>query len=278
MPTPDGTFFEYWTTCTVYLGLVAVGLALVGLVRARGEGSARPFPALLLVSMLIACGPFLRVGGEMVTLAGMPIPLPGLTLADLFPPFIVTALHSYRYTAVVMLALAVLAGRAVQRPWWAGLIVIEMLLLSPVPWPAAVTPVPKSPVLLELREMPPGAVLTAPMERENLGDLGRLLIAQTVHGKPVHDGGIHRRAGDEAVALFLENPVVDSLSLYGAPEWPGPVESAWGFTHLYGEGYRYLLMDASSEDGLIWATELLGEPDEADDLWVLWVLGDVGSR
>ncbi len=44
------------------------------------------------------------------------------------------------------------------------------------------------------------------MEAGNLGDLGTPLLAQTVHGKPVHDGGIHRRAGEDALALFRDNP------------------------------------------------------------------------
>ena len=41
-------------------------------------------------------------------------------------------------------------------------------------------------------------MLTLPASREELGDLGRLLLAQTYHGRPVQDGGIHRRAGAQA--------------------------------------------------------------------------------
>ncbi|MFT5686572.1 MAG: hypothetical protein ACI8RZ_007528, partial [Myxococcota bacterium] len=275
MPMHDGLMFEYWTTCTVYLGLTALLLAGLGL--ARRTDSARPFPALLVISVLIACGPYLRIGGEAVTLLGAKLPLPGLTLAALFPPFIVTAMHSYRYTAVVILALAVLAGRGAKRPWWAGLIVVEALLLAPVPWPAPTTPIPDSTVLTTLRDMPAGAVLTVPMERENLGDLGRLLLAQTVHGKPVHDGGIHRRAGAEATRLFDENPLVDGLSARGGPEWPGEAETAFGLTHIYSLDYRYILMPADTDEGLVWGRERLGEPDAVDDRWVLWVLGEVGS-
>lgn len=274
MPMRDGLSFEYWTTCTVYLGLTALLLAALSL---RRTDSARPFPAILLVSVLIACGPYLRVAGESVALLGVKLPLPGLTLATLFPPFIVTAMHSYRYTAVAVLALAVLAGRGARRPWWAGLIVLETLLLAPVPWPAPTTPIPESVVLTTLRDMPPGAVFTAPMERENLGDLGRLLIAQTIHEKPVHDGGIHRRAGEEATRLFAENALVDGLSAQGGPEWPGEEDTARGLTQLYSLDYRYILMPTDAEEGLAWGLERLGEPDVRDALWVLWVLGEVGS-
>lgn len=275
MPMHDGMVFEYWTTCTVYLGLLALVLAGRGL-WSRAD-SARPFPALMAISMVIASGPYLRVGGQAITAFGAKIVLPGLTLAALFPPFVVTAMHSYRYTAVAVLALSVLAARGVRRPFWALLIVAEALMLSPVPWPALTTPIPDSSVLTTLRDLPEGAVLTAPMERENLGDLGRLLIAQTVHGKPVHDGGIHRRAGAESIMLFSENPLVDGVSAHGGPEWPGDAESAFGLTHLYSLGYRYLLIPADDEDGLAWATGALGMPASSDALWALWTLGEVGS-
>ena len=275
MPVQGGEPFAYWTTCTVYLGITALLLAGWGLLR-RAD-SARPFPAIFVLSVLIAMGPFLRVGGEAVALAGVRLPLPGLTIAELFPPFVVTAMHSYRYTAVAVLALAVLAGRAVQRPWWAGLVVFEAMLLSPVPWPAPTTPIPDSPVLSALAQMPDGAVFTAPMEGENLGDLGRLLIAQTVHGKPVHDGGIHRRAGDASARLFSESPFVAALSARGDIDWPDTTTTAAGLTHLYSLGYRYVLLPADDPAAIAWGRQRLGEPAAVDGHWGLWTLGAVGS-
>ena len=78
--------------------------------------------------------------------------------------------------------------------------------------------------------------------------------------------------------LFAENPLVDGVSDQNGPEWPGEVESAYGLTHLYSLGYRYILIPAADEAGLIWATGTLGEPASTDELWMLWTLGEVGSR
>ena len=52
---------------------------------------------------------------------------------------------------------------------------------------------------------PLGAVLHVPMRADDLGELS-MLVAQTVHGQPVHDGGIHHRAGEEATVLSREFP------------------------------------------------------------------------
>jgi hypothetical protein len=225
---------------------------------------------MVVVGMVIALGPDLQVNGELIRIGDSTIPLPARTVARMFPPFIGTAPHTYRYTAVVVTGLAALASYAVTRPWWAGLVALEALLISPVPWPAPYTPTPRSPVLEHLAELPAGAVFT--VQKEKLKDMGLLLLAQTVHGKPVHDGGIHRRAGEEAVALFRENGMVNALAQRDGPHYPGATETRWGFENLKGHGFRYLLVPADRADAFAWAKDNLGEPDRADPSWSLWLL------
>lgn len=275
MPMPGGEQFAYWTTCTVYLGVVAVALAVVGAVRGRIRGTGA-FAAMAVVAGLLAMGPVLRWDGAVVEIFGGSLPLPGVLVAELFPPYVLTAIHSYRYTAVVMLALGVLAAGAVQRARVAALlgllVVAEATLVSPVPWPAATTALPTSPVLVDLAVEGRGAVLTVPSEAENLHDLGRLLMAQTVHGLPVHDGGIHRRAGDKATALFRENPLLEAISARGEVTLPGPRSLAWSIEQLVGEGYGHLIVPVDEAAVLAQVVEALGPPRSADGVWARWDL------
>ena len=273
---PDGSTFPYWTTFTVYLGIVAVGMAVWTVWRKRALG---PMGCVVVVGGLVALGPFLRVGGDLVTVFGSPIPLPTILLAELVAPFRITALHTYRYAALVVLGVAGLASLAVRHPGWSLLVLLEAVALSPVPWPAVVTPHVSAPVLQTLAEAPAGAVLTLPAEESSLGDLGRMLLAQTRHGKPVHDGGIHRRAGPQALALWSDVPALSGLSQVGGLTVPGPKEGRWTVLQLTDKGYRYVLVSASETEpdavsARKWMTELVGPPMATDAVWALWAIDE----
>jgi hypothetical protein len=278
VPDPATGVFEYWTTCTVYVGLVALVLAGLGSRRAPAGGAA-PWRWMGLVAAILMLGPELRVFGEAVRPFGEALPLPAVTVAALFPPFVLTALHAYRYAAVLMLAVGVLAAFAVpaggaRRAALLGAAVLgEVLLLGPAAWPVPRTPAPDSPVLRALAAAPPGAVFTAPVEAEHLGQLSELLMMQTLHGKPVHDGGIHHRAGEAASALFEEIPLLGAAAARGDAEWPGPEASAWSLQQLEGLGYRYVLIRKADPEVLARFTELLGAPVDEDGLVARWDLG-----
>ena len=96
--------------------------------------------------------------------------------------------------------------------------------------------IPESPTLNALAEAPSGAVLHVPMRADDLGELGSMLVAQTVHGHPVHDGGIHHRAGEEATLLSREFPALSLLSSVGERRLPDPIQSAWTLKELYSLG------------------------------------------
>ena len=108
------------------------------------------------------------------------------------------------------------------------------------------------------------------MRADDLGELGSMLVAQTVHGQPVHDGGIHHRAGEEATILSREFPALSLLSSVGVRRLPDPIQSAWTLNELYLLGYRYVLVAASDEEGRHWASRSLGLAFEEDPYWVLW--------
>ncbi|MCK6507654.1 hypothetical protein L6R53_30525 [Myxococcota bacterium] len=275
---PGGETFEYWTTCTVYLGLVAVAAALVGLVRGWRSRPVGTFAALALVAALVASGPYLRWQGAPVELGGTVLPMPGLMVARLLPPFVITAVHSYRYAGLVVLGVAVLAAMSVRRLplgiLLSLLVVGDAVLASPVPWPAARTPMPSSPALSALAQAPEGAVLHAPVEAEHLGDLGAAMLAQVVHGKPMQDGGIHRRAGQEATALFTQVPLVADLARRPAPVLPGQKTTRWSLARLHEAGFRYVLVGADEEGREVqgWLAGVLGPPTAEDPQWAWWTL------
>lgn len=273
-----GELFEYWTTCTVYLGLVAVALAALGWWRRRRDAPVGTLVSIAVVAVLIASGPYLRWEGEVLRLLGQPIALPSLLVAEVFPPFTITAVHAYRYASLVVICVAVLAGLSLRRPvalpLLLALVLTDAVFRSPVPWPVATTRIAPSPALQALAQAPEGAVLHFPIEAENLGDLGEILVAQTLHGKPVQDGGIHRRAGQDATALFRDVPLVADLGSRGGAKLPGPRASTWGLGELRKAGYRYLLTRRGEgrDDAIAWADALLGRPVMDDGTWLFWAI------
>lgn len=273
MPLPDGTHFEYWTTCTNYLGWVSIIAACIGWKHRRSFRFGGWF-ILLITGMLIAMGPYLRQNGEVWMFGEWPIHLPALTIDFLFPLFSITAMHAYRYSAVVCITLAILAARGMTRwtPLWMLAVFIETTTLAPQPYPQHTTTIPKSPTLRRLRDMPDAAVFTFPIAKENLYDLGQVLLAQTIHEKPIHEGGIHRRAGHDATQLFRDNYVVDGLSGRWGPEYPSTLEGKMGLHYLSNLGYDYILVPSPNKEAIAFAQESLGSPISGDEEWTLWQL------
>jgi hypothetical protein len=274
---PGGETFSYWTTCSVFLGFVALGLGLAGAWRSRQRripGSrgrvVTPLVLLVLVGMLFASGPVARLGDRVLSLGGVPLVMPLSIVAELFPPADLTGLHAYRYAAVVVTGLSGLVALGARGRFWFVLLAAEALLLAPTPWPAAVTPHPESAVLTSLSEDPaPGAVLTLPTRKEDLHDLGRLLLAQTVHGRPVQDGGIHRRAGGQATALFDEVLLLERQAEF-TPRFLGDAQARFDLGLMHEAGFRWVLVPAEEEEAMAWTAALLGPPARADAHWALW--------
>lgn len=275
---PGGEEFAYWTTCTVFLGFCAVGLGLVALWRRRhdripgGHGRVTtPFTLLVVVGVLLAAGPTLRWDGEVVAVFGAGQSMPALLVSDLFPPFDLTGLHAYRYASVTLTGLSALVALAVRRVPWGALIAVEALALTPVPWPAATTEVPESAVLTGIAEGEDGAVFVAPTRKEDLHDLGRALLTQVRHGRPIQDGGIHRRAGEGATQLFRENVTVDYLSRLD-PEPVGAAQLELDLGQLREAGYGWVLVPAAEADATGWFVDVLGPAPLQDADWSAWPL------
>lgn len=162
-----------------YLGLVPLGLALFA-GRSRWWG-------VLLVASLVALGPRL-------SLAGRPLGLdnPAASLAHLLPGGALLNHHG-RVLLIGAIALAALAAKgaarlAEGRPWIAraaaGLVALDLLVLSPLSLPLPVAEAGAPDVAARLDGLPPGAVLPVPFAGPGVHPQ-RALLDQRVHGRPL---------------------------------------------------------------------------------------------
>jgi hypothetical protein len=157
-----------------YVGWGMLLLAGWGLWSLRRWRDRLPWILWLTLFSLMMLGPYLNVGGEYVTIDDRRIPLPFLVFFESFPIFARIS-HPFRFVVPVQIGLAVLATLGARRMplrWLPlpGLIVaVELLLLSPGPWPLTRSPteVPESSALMAADEVP-GAVLDLPMGLPNL--------------------------------------------------------------------------------------------------------------
>jgi hypothetical protein len=99
---------------TIFAGFVPLALGLLAVVWGRREEMVRFWGASLALFVLLALGPYLHVGGQIVTVAGQSLPLPYLLLYHTLP-FIRLTRSLSRYDLMVMLSLGVLVAIAVAR-------------------------------------------------------------------------------------------------------------------------------------------------------------------
>jgi len=234
-----GGFANGWS-----MGWLAPLLALPRLWRA--DRLDRALWMLALVGLFLSLGPVLLLAGEPLLVAGRPLPLPYVFL-DLLPPFSML-IELWRFSALLQLALALLAARSLARwrPRWAALagcaLVVEALLLHPGRAAWQQTSIPDEPVAELCRDLPAGAILSFPVRQ---GDWP--LYYQTQHGRPVANSPMN--AGD---------PVVFGLISRGE----------WSLAQLReaarGVGYRWLMLhtrpQTSAEQPM---DEILGELEAA---------------
>ncbi len=136
---------------SVYLGLGILVLAALGCWRFRRL--ALPFGLLACIFVLLAMGHWLRIGGDVLRLAGHPVSMPARWLVQLFPPLSGLS-HWHRAVGPATVFLGLLASLGVesllQARWRAdrgagrltalalvaaGLLLLESLILGQTAWP-----------------------------------------------------------------------------------------------------------------------------------------------
>lgn len=188
---------DYWHS--PYLGWVAITLALISALPRRwpGRGLTPPTPAwplaVVVFSVVLACGPVLTAGGAVVILSGRrAVPLPYFLIEKL-PPFdSLSLLWKLGWAAEIGVALCAAAGVArivsllPRRPGQAFAAAVTLAVLGEAAMFAPTRGLPDhvdttlpAPVLA-LRSGPPGKVMTWPL----IGGLPTL-YEQVGHGKMI---------------------------------------------------------------------------------------------
>ncbi len=178
---------------SVYLGLLVTLLALLGWWTRRRELSPLLLASLALLAL--ALGHWIRVGGEVWSVAGHPVPGPARLLVQAFPPLVGLS-HWHRAVGPATVLLGLLAAVGAQRliagrSWRAWLLVslllAESIFLGQTRWPRSMYTAELPPIYAQLGS--DGAVLELPF------DNGRVPFSQTparllnrwqvFHGRPV---------------------------------------------------------------------------------------------
>lgn len=195
----------------VTLGYAASLLAAAGLW--RGPRDKFSWAGMLLVFLLLALGPYLRVGSRRFDLAVLPYnALYNLPLGSI-------ARAPVRFMVVVTLAESVLAAWGVEAihrflaarwprprrvlPRVVTVVVLSMVLLEWLPVPRALAPTPVPAVYQALAGGPPGGLLELPYDA-----IAREMYWQTSHGRPITGGYISRKI---PYPLFDSVPVIRQL-------------------------------------------------------------------
>ncbi len=191
-----------------YLGMTTLALAALGVW--RFSRSARPWLLLAVVMIVLALGPFLKVGGSIVGETGgsggievdgirSRLPLPYAALRQL--PFYGWGRIPNRQLMLAMLALAVLAGLGVRSlrgrraTAWTALaaLLIALEYLVALPYPTGSAALVQEPVWRTLRAEASGALVSLPQwDFFSFPPSNEALLAQTAHGQPIVGGYIHR--------------------------------------------------------------------------------------
>lgn len=201
---------------SVYLGLGVLTLALLGWWVRRRE--AAPYLVLACIFTLLALGHWVRVGGEVLSIAGHPVSGPARWLVQACPPLVGLS-HWHRAVGPATVFLGVLAamgaerliaGRHTRALLLVALLLAESLFLGQTRWPRSHYQAELPAIYAALAE--PGPVLELPF------DNGRVPFSQTparllnrwqvFHGRPVAENYEGR---DAVLASNRLAAVADSL-------------------------------------------------------------------
>ena len=260
VPSPDlNALYGEELIIVIYVGWVALGLAVAALLLTRRHRVLAPWVWMGLAFLSFSLGPYLNIGGEYVTPGGHRLPMPFLVLFEALPVFDRIS-HPFRFVTGVSLCTAVLAAhglrhllrrqstrlRGLATALVAVLVVLETHQGSP-----AVLPIPSGdahiPSAYNVMAGDPveGAVLDLPMTVPNL-ERAVYVWYQAAHGRPVPWG-----LNDPMPETLLRNRLTTTLirleatrALSLPPEVPQLDLVVSGRT-LARQGYRYVVLHES---------------------------------
>ena len=226
-------------------GLLLLGLAIFAWVRRLPH--ARLLAIGALVMMLMTLGP--RIYFDHARSVGG-IPNPVYLFAYWCIPLVNATIHSVdRFAVGTQLCIALMAALAVQQlsPRWRTLavvgIIVELIALSPAPWPVPMTQARNHPASEHIRTSDvSGAVLDVPFlegDDNHRWFLGDIFLQQTVHGKPI-PFQLEGHELDTVSPQTRANPFFEKLAA-GAIDGRPITEDCTGVAELAGLGFAWLV-------------------------------------
>lgn len=273
---------------TAYVGIVPLALALIGWRREVDEKRAWLLAAAL--AAVLALGPFLSVGGELMQVVSdrrvSYIALPYLLLEQI--PVINAGRTPGRFNAIVGITLGVLAaqggaalaGRLTRRVWLVvaalagAFITVEYALMWPYVWRDVTPPAG----VAALAETPPdGAIADVPVTLASAVTQG--MFYQTQHRWPMITGKVARELPNRPGLLEMVNWITLPVSA-GRDIIPQIEPEAAGMV-LSETGVRYVLfhrnLNRKPEPYEAHLESLFGPPVAADDLTALYAVEPTGN-
>jgi len=195
---------------TAYVGAVAL---VFGIAAVRRRRELWPWLVASLAFSVVALGPWLFLGGEVLRIDGDPLVAPtGLALKAL--PELTRFTRWYRAGAVAALLLVPLVStwRGPSALLVGGLLLADTLMLAPFPWPHTSAPMPDVRGLEAegpLMEVPPFVLGEPPAGAWR----DQNVLAQTLHGRPIAGSMMGLGPSHESGPLFREVEVGDYSSV-----------------------------------------------------------------
>jgi len=250
-----------------YLGIIPCLLGLVAIGKRRSQPELVVFGVVAVGAAVLALGPVLRFGGEVVIVGltsstNSPVTLPYALLSAL-PGFSVGRTPA-RFLLLAGLMLSQLAAvgctsllqrlgpHRLSQTLVLGLLMIALTLGNVVVWPAPMYELADSAAISELAAQADGGVLNIPVFERQAGQEG--LFHQITHGHPIIGGYVHRSLstspGREELIDWATRPSTGGELV---PEPSAPV--AWSV--LQAADVRYLVLHKHyAEDSPRWEATL----------------------
>jgi hypothetical protein len=198
-------------------GFLLLGLAILAF--RKRVPQARILWVGLIAMALMSLGPRIYLD-QARTLGGLPNPV--YLAAYWLIPLVNASIHSVdRFAVGVQLCVALLAALGLStvavrwRPWFLGVFLLELLLVSPGPWPISMVQATTHSISRRIAARPEqGAVIDLPFLQGNGADtwfLGDVFLQQTVHGKPI-PFQLEGHGIETANPILQQNPYFRSLS------------------------------------------------------------------
>jgi hypothetical protein len=238
------TFTSTTSERLIFAGFVPLTLALAGLVGRWAAPAVRFWAGVVGIFVVMALGPYLHIGGDIVTVGGEPLPLPYLLLYYTVP-FIDLTRSLSRYDLMVMLGLGILAGVGLAmftrtlRPARATLMAGAATLLIcfeflPVPYPVSVIEIPQFYADIA-RDQQDYVIAELPMN----WDRPTPLLHQTVHQKRLLTSYTSR---DNPLELAQRTPVFQHWQRLGPDIIDQPIAEI-APTIFYDFNLKYIVLD-----------------------------------